>query len=81
VCGDRGGFCGAVEGGGRWEVDAAGGMREGVREIMCHLCGMKPETTFDNFVGQFGRGLWRGIAWRGGGLLMLLWRGGGFLDE
>jgi len=30
------------------------GMREGVKEIMCHLCRTKPETTYDNFVAGFG---------------------------
>lgn len=30
------------------------GMREGVREIMCGLCRNKPESTWDNFVGDFG---------------------------
>ena len=30
------------------------GFKEGVREIMCGLCRTKPETTYDNFVGQYG---------------------------
>lgn len=30
------------------------GMKEGMREIMCYLCKTKPQTTYDNFVGQFG---------------------------
>ncbi|CAF9938798.1 MAG: hypothetical protein ALECFALPRED_007849 [Alectoria fallacina] len=30
------------------------GMKEGVREICCRLCRTKPETTYDNFVGQYG---------------------------
>ena len=30
------------------------GLREGVREICCRLCCEKPETTYDNFVGQYG---------------------------
>ncbi|KAJ5631799.1 uncharacterized protein N7484_011899 [Penicillium longicatenatum] len=28
--------------------------KEGVREIMCDLCKAKPQTTYDNFVGEFG---------------------------
>jgi len=27
---------------------------DGLKEIMCNLCREKPETTFDNFVGDFG---------------------------
>ena len=30
------------------------GFAEGVKEVMCNLCREKPETTFDNFVSQFG---------------------------
>ncbi len=30
------------------------GMREGVKEIMCRLCRTKPQTTYDNEVGNFG---------------------------
>ncbi|KAK4898387.1 hypothetical protein LTR27_003983 [Elasticomyces elasticus] len=30
------------------------GFREGVKEIMCGLCRTKPETTYDNFVADFG---------------------------
>ena len=30
------------------------GLKEGIKEIMCHLCKTKPKTTYDNFVGQFG---------------------------
>jgi hypothetical protein len=30
------------------------GFQEGVKHIMCQLCRKKPETTFDNFVGDFG---------------------------
>lgn len=29
--------------------------RQGLKEIMCGLCQRKPETTYDNFVGLFGR--------------------------
>lgn len=29
--------------------------RQGVKDIMCGLCRRKPETTYDNFVGLFGR--------------------------
>ena len=30
------------------------GLKEGVKEIMCELCRNKPETTYDNFVGDYG---------------------------
>ena len=30
------------------------GFNEGVTKIMCGLCRSKPQTTFDNFVGEFG---------------------------
>ena len=30
------------------------GLKEGIREIMCGLCRTKPETTYDNFVGDYG---------------------------
>lgn len=30
------------------------GMKDGVRDILCNLCRTKPETTYDNFVGDFG---------------------------
>lgn len=33
----------------------AGFDREGFKDIMCGLCRTKPETTYDNFVGEFGR--------------------------
>ncbi|KAJ4393499.1 hypothetical protein N0V93_002711 [Gnomoniopsis smithogilvyi] len=29
--------------------------REGLKKVMCGLCREKPETTYDNFVGLFGR--------------------------
>lgn len=29
-------------------------MKEDVREICCRLCRTEPETTYDNFVGQYG---------------------------
>ena len=29
-------------------------MRRGMRDAFCHLCRAKPETTFDNYVGDFG---------------------------
>lgn len=29
-------------------------MKEGLREICCRLCRTKPETTYDNFVGEYG---------------------------
>lgn len=40
-------------------------MKEGVREIMCHLCITKPETTYDNFVGEFGEKYVEGYSWEG----------------
>ena len=30
------------------------GLKEGLREICCRLCREKPETTYDNVVGQYG---------------------------
>ena len=30
------------------------GLKEGVRDILCMLCRTKPETTYDNFAGQYG---------------------------
>lgn len=30
------------------------GFREKVKEVMCGFCRTKPQTTYDNFVGQFG---------------------------
>ncbi|KAL2059734.1 hypothetical protein VTL71DRAFT_10226 [Oculimacula yallundae] len=30
------------------------GFKEGVKEILCTLCRTKPETTYDNFVGDVG---------------------------
>ncbi|MCJ1252908.1 hypothetical protein MMC24_000714 [Lignoscripta atroalba] len=38
------------------------GLKEGVREIMCHLCKTKPETTYDNFVGQYGERFVKGFS-------------------
>ncbi|KAL2826677.1 hypothetical protein BDW59DRAFT_63025 [Aspergillus cavernicola] len=31
------------------------GFKESVKKIMCGLCVHKPETTYDNFVGAFGK--------------------------
>ncbi|KAI8824856.1 uncharacterized protein EV422DRAFT_516430 [Fimicolochytrium jonesii] len=30
------------------------GFRSGVKEMMCHFCRVKPHTTWDNFVEEFG---------------------------
>ena len=30
------------------------GLKEGVKEVFCGLCKTKPETTYDNLVGQYG---------------------------
>lgn len=30
------------------------GMKEGIRDILCRLCRTKPETTYDNIVGDVG---------------------------
>ncbi|RDW75532.1 hypothetical protein BP6252_06674 [Coleophoma cylindrospora] len=30
------------------------GFKEGVKEVLCGLCKTKPETTYDNFVADFG---------------------------
>lgn len=29
-------------------------MKRGMRDAFCHLCRAKPETTYDNYVGDFG---------------------------
>jgi len=39
--------------------------KEGVGEAMCHLCKTKPETTYDNFVGEFGDGTVEGYTLKG----------------
>ncbi|KAK4561838.1 hypothetical protein LTR86_004518 [Recurvomyces mirabilis] len=41
------------------------GFRDGVVEIMCGLCRTKPETTYDNFVGDFGDKLVEGYSRKG----------------
>lgn len=28
--------------------------KDGVREALCHICRTKPETTYDNWVADFG---------------------------
>lgn len=33
----------------------AGFNRDGFKSVMCWLCRTKPETTYDNWVGAFGR--------------------------
>jgi hypothetical protein len=33
------------------------GLSEGTKEIFCSLCRTKPETTYDNAVGDFWRSL------------------------
>jgi hypothetical protein len=30
------------------------GLMAGLKEVMCHLCRTKPETTYDNTVGEWG---------------------------
>jgi len=30
------------------------GFREGVKKAMCNFCRMKPETTYDNLIADFG---------------------------
>lgn len=56
-------FMGPGEGMGRvtkeqWDLVLAawprGDMKKGFRETLCGLCRSKPETTYDNFVGEFG---------------------------
>jgi hypothetical protein len=41
-----------------WEAAAKefprSGFKDGVKEILCGLCKTKPETTYDNWVGDFG---------------------------
>ncbi|KAK4949562.1 hypothetical protein LTR10_012180 [Elasticomyces elasticus] len=41
------------------------GFREGVKEIMCGLCRTKPETTYDNFVADFGDQFVEGYSTKG----------------
>lgn len=41
------------------------GFRDGVVEIMCGLCKTKPETTYDNFVSDFGEELVPGFTREG----------------
>ncbi|KAK3066317.1 hypothetical protein LTR53_017385 [Teratosphaeriaceae sp. CCFEE 6253] len=41
------------------------GFRDGVVEIMCGLCRTKPETTYDNFVADFGDALVEGYSSKG----------------
>jgi len=52
-----------------WDTIAAEfpreGFRDGVTRIMCHLCRTKPETTYDNFVGDFGEELVEGYSRKG----------------
>ncbi|MCJ1452769.1 hypothetical protein MMC28_003112 [Mycoblastus sanguinarius] len=48
------------------------GMVEGITEIMCHLCRTKPQTTYDNFVGQFGERYVEGFSLKGTQFIDLL---------
>ncbi|KAK3632476.1 hypothetical protein LTR56_016358 [Elasticomyces elasticus] len=41
------------------------GFRDGVKEIMCGLCRTKPETTYDNFVADFGDQFVEGYSTKG----------------
>ncbi|KAK1050115.1 hypothetical protein LTR74_017132 [Friedmanniomyces endolithicus] len=41
------------------------GFRDGVKAIMCGLCKTKPETTYDNFVGDFGDKFVEGYSTKG----------------
>lgn len=41
------------------------GLKEGIRDTMCWLCKTKPETTFDNFVGQYGERFVEGFSLQG----------------
>ena len=41
------------------------GFRDGVVGVMCGLCRTKPETTYDNFVGEFGEELVQGYSRKG----------------
>jgi len=53
----------------QWDVIVAEyprlGFRDGVVELMCGLCRTKPETTYDNFVGEFGDALVEGYSSKG----------------
>ena len=35
-------------------ADPRAGLVDGCKQIMCELCRRKPQTTYDNFVGEFG---------------------------
>ena len=56
-----------------WEAAAneflRSGFKEGVREILCGLCKTKPETTYDNWVGDLELRSWRDTVGRGKRLL------------
>ncbi|KAK5125445.1 hypothetical protein LTR85_000554 [Meristemomyces frigidus] len=41
------------------------GFRDGVKSVMCNLCRTKPQTTYDNFVGDFGEELVEGYSRKG----------------
>ncbi|KAK4539980.1 hypothetical protein LTR36_009878 [Oleoguttula mirabilis] len=52
-----------------WDAVVAGypraGFRDGLKSVMCHLCRTKPQTTYDNFVGEFGEELVDGYSRKG----------------
>jgi hypothetical protein len=49
-----------------------GGYREGIKDIMCGLCRDKPQTTYDNFVSEFGVAYVEGYSLTGKTFLDLL---------
>ncbi|PMD53347.1 uncharacterized protein K444DRAFT_541711 [Hyaloscypha bicolor E] len=38
------------------------GIKEGIKDIFCGICKTKPETTYDNFVGDFGEKFLQGYS-------------------
>jgi hypothetical protein len=53
------------------------GFRQGVKEVMCHLCREKPGTTYDNFVGQFGERFVEGFSTERGQFIEVMLGGEG----
>lgn len=49
-----------------------GGYREGIKDVLCGLCRDKPNTTYDNFVSEFGVAYVEGYSLEGKKFLDLL---------
>ena len=41
------------------------GLKESIKDIFCGFCKTKPETTYDNFVGEFGEKFLEGYSRKG----------------